>query len=140
MTMIGNRRRRILWLMYSAWTEGFDRWFADPGSVAMMPEVGRPFFFEAVHRPEGSPAIQRHPHYGRFLQLENDRLVAMTWVTGAGGTEGVETVMRVELQPEATGCRIHLTHSGFPNDQARDRHAHAWPMVLTQMEQRLTVA
>jgi uncharacterized protein YndB with AHSA1/START domain len=125
--------------VYSAWTEGFDRWFADPGSVAMTPEVGKPFFFEAVHRPEGSSTIQRHPHYGRFLELETDRLVVMTWVSGAGGTEGAETVVRVEMIADATGCRVRLTHSGFPNEQARDRHAQAWPMVLAQMEQRLAV-
>jgi uncharacterized protein YndB with AHSA1/START domain len=36
-------------VLFRAWTEQFDRWFAVPGSVLMKGEVN-----------------ERHPHYGRF--------------------------------------------------------------------------
>jgi hypothetical protein len=41
--------------------------FAAPGSVLMRSEVDAPFFFETEHKPDSDAAIQRHPHYGRFL-------------------------------------------------------------------------
>lgn len=116
--------------LYRAWTERFDSWFAAPGSVLMRAAVNEPFFFET----EGGG--QRHPHYGRFLRLDPDRLVQLTWVTGTGGTEGTETVVTVELSPVANGALLRLTHAGFPHQTARDGHEQAWPIVLAQLDER----
>src|ERR1700761_8223523 len=79
--------------LYEAWTTGFDRWFAAPGSVLMRAEVDAPFFFETEFKADPDSAAQRHPHYGRFLRLIPDELIEMSWVTGAMGTEGAETVL-----------------------------------------------
>ncbi|WP_040833028.1 SRPBCC family protein [Nocardia brevicatena] len=121
-------------LLYLAWTRGFDIWFAEPDSVRMRPEVNEPFYFETLH--EGA----RQPHYGRFLRLEPDRLVEMTWVTGAGGTEGAETVVTVQFIKQPRGIRLRLRHSGFASEQARDRHREAWPAVLERLDRRTAVA
>jgi len=123
--------------LFQAWTERFDAWFADPGSVLMRAEVNAPFFFEVVVKPPTQTNVQRHPHYGRFLRLEAPRLVELTWLTGAGGTKGAETLVTVELTADGSGTRLRLTHAGFPDRESRDQHAEAWPHILEQMERRL---
>jgi uncharacterized protein YndB with AHSA1/START domain len=124
-------------ILYQAWTTGFDRWFAVPGSVLMRPEVNAVFFFETEFKSENQAVAQRHPHYGRFLRLIPDQLIELTWVTGAGGTDGAETVVTVELKPIGHATRLSLTHAGFAGEAARDRHRLAWPMVLAHLDQQI---
>jgi uncharacterized protein YndB with AHSA1/START domain len=70
----------------------------------MRPAEGEPFYFAVVH--EG----MRSPHYGRFLTLTPNQLVELTWVTGKGGTDGIETIVRVQLTPQGSRTLLQLAN------------------------------
>ncbi|MGG0239235.1 SRPBCC family protein [Bacillus rhizoplanae] len=123
--------------LFKGWTEQFDHWFAAPGSVLMKPEVNEVFFFETIYKFDVHSEAQRHPHYGRFLRLEQDHLVELTWVTGAEGTKGAETVVTVKLEPHEHGTKLHLTQAGFPDEESRNQAEHAWPFVLENLDNKM---
>ncbi|WP_329520737.1 SRPBCC family protein [Spirillospora sp. NBC_01491] len=115
--------------LYTEWTERFDQWFAAPGTLSMIAAVNAPFFFQVEADGE------LHSHYGRFLKLDPARLIELTWITGAGGTDGAETVVTIDLTPAGSGSALRLTHAGFSDQAARDRHDEAWPQVLANLDE-----
>lgn len=114
--------------VYDAWCKHFDHWFAQPGTLIMKPEVNSLFYFETFFEN------QRHPHYGRFLNLVENELVEMTWITELG-TQGAETVVRVEIEREADGVNVVLRHSGLPTEKAKVGHEGPWKYILGEFEQ-----
>lgn len=126
-------------ILYRAWTKEFDKWFAAPGTVLMQGETDTVFYFETIYKLENQDIAQRHPHYGRFLRLELDRLIEMTWVTGAEGTKGAETVLTVEIEPHYNGSNLSLKHTGFPDEESKNQHEHAWPFVLELLDKKMLV-
>jgi uncharacterized protein YndB with AHSA1/START domain len=118
-------------ILYDAWTRSFDKWFAQPGELIMKPEEGSLFFFYNRHD------WGRHAHYGRFLELAPNERVRMTWLTGAPGTHGDETVIEVELTPQDDGTLLRLTHSGFSTAEACKGHEDNWPSALETLDEAL---
>lgn len=119
--------------VYHSFTTGWEDWFALEGTLIADPIPNGQLFFVVEH--EG----KRHPHYGRFLTLESDRRVELTWMTGKDGTQGAETLLAVDLEPRDGGCALTLTHRGFYDQQRADHHGKSWEQILAGLDQRLTV-
>ena len=124
--------------LYRAWTTGWSTWFAEADTARLRAVVGEPFFFEVAQRFDDGRQPVRHPHYGRFLRLEPNALVSLTWVTGVGGTGGAETTLTVHLDAIADDfTQVSLTHEGFATLESRDAHEAAWPIILALQDATL---
>jgi len=44
----------------------------------------------------------------------------------------------LELRPHEGGTQLRLTHAGFPDEESKKRHEQAWPMVLAQLDERIS--
>jgi uncharacterized protein YndB with AHSA1/START domain len=116
--------------LYRALTLEWDRWFGVRGAIEIRAGAESPFWFDAIGENE-----RVYPHYGRFLRLEPDRGIELTWVTAA--TRGAETRLSIELAPEADGTRLDLSHTGFYDEAAMKGHEVAWPGVLVYLDECL---
>ena len=112
--------------VFRAWTDPADvkRWFK-PTRLIMDAKV------DGLWHSEVEWQGKRWPHYGRFTRLERPRLFEQTWMSEA--THGLETVVRVELEPKGGGTEVRLTHSGLPDDEA-ENHRKSWEQILSSLD------
>jgi uncharacterized protein YndB with AHSA1/START domain len=76
------------------------------------------------------------PHYGRFITLDRPRLIEFTWVSEA--TQGIETVVALELAPRGNQTEVTLRHSGVRDDEMGRGHKEGWTMILSMLDDALT--
>ena len=113
--------------VYRAWTdpEQYKKWFL-ARRLIMHEGVDGLFFWETLY--QGNV----WPHYGRFLKLEKPRLVELTWMSQA--TQGLESIVRVELVPKDGGTDLELTHSGLPDEKSRADHQEGWRQIAASLD------
>jgi len=115
----------------------FDVWI-DPKSpggpwfgaehVILDPVVDGLFYFAVKH--EG----RIWPHYGRFLEINRPRRLEYTWMSEA--TKGVESIVRITLEPRDEQTEVTLRHSGVPDDEMGRQHKEGWTWVLSALAER----
>ncbi len=114
-------------VLFRAWTKELDHWFATPGTLLMQARVGTPYFFETFFEEK------RHPHHGRILQFEIDKLFEITWLN-EDGTLGAETILKVEFEASGDGTLLRLSHEGLPSQDICEGHKQAWLEGLKLLE------
>lgn len=62
----------------------------------------------------------------------------MTGNGTAEGTEGAETILRIELVPKGAATEVRLTHSGFVSEKSRIGHKENWPLALEVLDEELS--
>jgi uncharacterized protein YndB with AHSA1/START domain len=117
--------------VFRAWTDP-DRarpWLSNGGDLVLQPHAGGLFFLDMVY------GDHTYPHYGRYLQVEVNRLLEFTWVSQ--GTLGMESIVRVDFEAADGGTKVTLTHRGLPDEKNKNEHEGGWTEILGWLDGRL---
>ena len=123
--------------VFKAWTdqEALRQWMG-PGKICapnatMDARVGGAYVFP-MQRPDGTVTTVR----GVIKELVPNRKLRFTWTSdGEDGSPGEDaTEITLEFRPTATGTRLALRHTGFTDQDSRDKHAHGWSGCADSLE------
>lgn len=119
--------------LYTAWTrlDTIRRWFAPgamtvSGAAADVRVGGR--YRIVMQEPGGGPL---HIVGGEYTEVAENACLAFTWQW-----EGSPAQTSVRLEFRAKGrnaSQLVLTHTGFGNDDARDKHGQGWAGCLENL-------
>lgn len=126
--------------LYSCFTqaEHLGEWFGPKGvscrNVEVDARVGGIYQLEMVN-PDGSTIGLT----GKFLQLEEPKLIQMTWrwLRQEETEPGAETLVTIHLSPQGTGTVLKLKHERFAEISERDNHESGWSSSLDCLEEQV---
>lgn len=115
--------------------EVFDAWIDPAGPLSPWSGVTKAIvnppqvdgLFYSMYQLEG----QEIAHYGRFVALERPRKIQYTWVSES--TQGLESIVTLNLKPEGDQTIIQVNHANVPDDEAGRRHQQAYGYVIARM-------
>ena len=80
---------------------------------------------------------QKDPEFvhGEFLEISPPSRLVFTWIWEPPVREaGAKTVVEVDFADHEEGTKLVLTHTRFPDSEARDRHHQGWNGTLKKMD------
>ena len=90
-------------------------------------------------RPGGHYRVEVIPGetaIGEFVELDPPRRLVHTWGWMPGGMSKVAagtSTVEIELVPNGDGTTLHFRHSGLPDEDAAQSHAHGWEHYLERL-------
>jgi uncharacterized protein YndB with AHSA1/START domain len=122
--------------IFAAWT--------DPASlqVWMCPGAGvAPSLVEMDLRVGGAFRIDMQSaqgvsvHTGVYREITPPSRLVFTWRSSAAHDR--ETLVTVEIQPQAGGAELVLTHRALPDEQSAEGHQGGWTAILARLAEWL---
>jgi uncharacterized protein YndB with AHSA1/START domain len=114
--------------VYDAWIDPHgpvSPWSGVVKAVVNPPKVDGLFY--SMYKFEN----QEFAHYGRFTVLEKPRRIQYTWVSA--GTQGLESVVTLNLEPQGDKTVVQINHSNLPDDEGGRRHETAQGYLLSRI-------
>jgi uncharacterized protein YndB with AHSA1/START domain len=116
--------------IYDAWTDPAQlrQWLTPGGTFEATVRVGGTY---RQHMPDSHCGGQT----GTYLRLEPPHLIEFTW-TSPNGTDGRETIVRIEITDLGSACEMVLTHTRLPDDKAQG-HFEGWTQLAAALARQV---
>jgi uncharacterized protein YndB with AHSA1/START domain len=124
--------------VYAAWTnpESLIRWFATaqakPGSIEADLDVRVGGHYRISFTDEKSG--EYHEVGGLYREVVPNERLKFTWAWHS--TPERESLVTIELKPDASGTLMIFRHEQFVDQAARDNHERGWSKFLDVLEQQ----
>jgi len=134
---ISRRLRASPQKVYAAWTnpQNLIQWFATaqakPGSIHadLDVRVGGRYRINFTDEKSG----EYHEAGGVYREVVPNARLQFTWAWHS--TPERESLVTIELKPEASGTLMIFTHAQFADQAARDNHERGWSKFFDTLEQ-----
>ncbi|WP_296227312.1 SRPBCC domain-containing protein [Ralstonia sp. UBA689] len=81
---------------------------------------------------------EQHVVTGEYQLLDRANFLAYTWGWESGEMPAsARTLIEVTLTDQDGGTRLHMRHSGFPDESTRDSHTGGWQSVFNRLSDYL---
>ena len=120
--------------VFRAWTDATEiaKWFGPEGfsnTVHVMDVRAGGAYRMTMQGPDGAHTVS-----GVFREIVSPERIVMTWQWEGAPWESVVTV---ELKEADGGTELTLTHSGFPDEGAKNDHRKGWESSFIELEKVL---
>ncbi|MEM7226625.1 MAG: SRPBCC domain-containing protein [Pseudomonadota bacterium] len=116
--------------------EALATWFGPEGVSAKNVKVdltlGGAYSLEMHHKDELVTTLS-----GAYQEISPPNRLVFTWIWGMGDMAGVETLVTIELEENAEGCQLSLTHEGLPSAESVEKHSFGWTGCFNCLESHL---
>jgi glutathione S-transferase len=83
------------------------------------------------------PDGERHTVGGEYHEVDRPRRLVYSWQWELGsGEPGHISTVTVEFRGEGNRTTVVLEHTGLPDADSRDRHAHGWAACMDILRAR----
>jgi uncharacterized protein YndB with AHSA1/START domain len=116
------------------------RWFTGEGcpvkSWTMEARLGGRYGYATEKGSVVVNGVREFECHGEILAFEPPRLLVYTWIGNWHLDKTLETTVRWELTPTATGTHVKVIHSGLAQEPAaREDYRGGWPGVVGKLKE-----
>ena len=116
------------------------RWFTDASCPTkfwqMDARLGGSYSYEGEATNIVINGVNVFKCHGKILEFDPPRLLVYTWISNWHLDQKLETIVRWELTPTASGTHVKVTHSGLATEEvARKDYSGGWTGVVAQLKQ-----
>ncbi len=122
--------------IFKAWTtaESMMAWMS-PGPGMSLPVAKLDVRIGGEYQLVFASPDEEYAHHGTYLEVDPPKRLSFTWISPS--TQGQESVVTIDLEPNDGGTLLTLNHTGLPSEDSSASHTGGWANILEGLDKHL---